>query len=164
VNGKVTETIGYSPVWRIEKFEDDDAVQANNPYSVSDFEGNLLVTEGLTLLTTLITGGSGTAWTNAAARLGVGDSTTAAAVGQTALQASSNKTFKAQEATFPTTAAGVITWKSSFGSSDANFAWNEFCVVNAATDSGTLLNRLVSAQGTKVTGQTWTLQLQVTFS
>jgi len=57
--------------------------------------------------------------------IGVGDSTTAAAVGQTDLQASSNKTFKTIQSgdyvyTRPTLFISV-----DFGYSEANYTWNE---------------------------------------
>ena len=57
--------------------------------------------------------------------IGVGDSTTAAASGQTDLQASSNKTFKTIQSgdyvyTRPTLFISV-----DFGYSEANYTWNE---------------------------------------
>ena len=60
-----------------------------------------------------------------AENIGVGDSTTAAAVGQTDLQASSNKTFKTIQSgdyvyTRPTLFISV-----DFGYSEANYTWNE---------------------------------------
>jgi hypothetical protein len=53
--------------------------------------------------------------------------------------------------------------RSVFGSADANYAWNEFSVRNGATADKNM-NRKVEAQGTKASGQTWTLDLQITLS
>ena len=52
---------------------------------------------------------------------------------------------------------------AAFGSADANHNWNEFAVFNASS-GGTMLNRKVSSQGTKASGQTWTLDLAITIS
>lgn len=82
---------------------------------------------------------------------------------QSALQAGSNKKFNAMSATFPSLAGQTLTWQAVFASADANFAWREFGVANASGGT-TLLNRKVSPQGTKASGQTWTLQLQITWS
>jgi hypothetical protein len=66
--------------------------------------------------------------------------------------------------TFPTYGTGQIaTWRSTYAAGDANQAWNEFGVLNAAT-GGKLMNRKVSAQGTKVIGQVWELSLQIALS
>jgi hypothetical protein len=103
-------------------------------------------------------------WSNAYAYLGVGDSTTAAAASQTDLQATTNKTYVAMNASYPSQSSQTLTWQSSFGSGSANYAWNEFVVTNSAGTGGTCLNRLVSSQGTKTSGQTWVLSLSISWS
>ncbi len=58
--------------------------------------------------------------------IGVGDSTTAAAVGQTDLQASSNKVWKAiDDATGRVFISPTLYLSVDFGYSEANFTWNE---------------------------------------
>jgi hypothetical protein len=131
---------------------------------VSEIEGNLLLNEGIGLLLDLLIGAGGTVYSNANARIGVGDSNTAESAAQTGLQAATNKTYKAMEATYPQRSGQTLTFRSVFASGDANYAWNEFTVVNAATDTGANLNRKVSAQGTKASGQTWTLDVSITIS
>lgn len=86
------------------------------------------------------------------------------AASQTDLQASSNKLYKAMSATYPQVSGQTITWRSAFGSSDANFDWMEFSAANGSSGSAKNANRKVSAQGTKVSGQTWTLDLTITLS
>lgn len=127
--------------------------------------GNLLLNEGINEAWNLICAAGGTtAYNNANAQLGVGDSTTAAAATQTDLQAATNKLYKGMEAGFPTSGSTQkATWKSSFGSSEANFAWQEFSLRNGATADKNL-NRKVQAEGTKTSGQTWTLTLDITLS
>ena len=134
------------------------------PFDEVVIEGNVLLNEGIAVLANLLTGGAGTAFNNASSFLGVGDSATAAVATQTALLAAANKVYVGMEATYPQIAAQTITWRSVFGSAVGNFAWNEFTVANGNSDAATNLNRLVSAQGTKAAGQTWTLDLQITFS
>lgn len=126
---------------------------------------NVALNEGLEELIDLICGlGSPTKWDNANARLGVGDSNTAAEATQTGLQAAANKTFRAMDATWPQRTNQMVEWRATFGSSEANHSWQEYTVVNAATDAGKNLNRKVADKGTKVSGETWTLSLQITFS
>lgn len=125
---------------------------------------NLLVNTGLTDIGNgLTTSGLATPYNNANANIGVGDSTTAAAVGQTDLQAATNKLRKAMDATFPTVANGVYTWRSTFATTDANFAWQEWAVFNASA-TGRMLNRAVSSLGTKTSAQSWQLTVTVTIS
>lgn len=103
------------------------------------------------------------AFNNANSYIGVGDSSTAFAAAQTDLQAATNKLRKAMDATYPSGGANAITFRSTFGTSDANFAWNEWGVFNAAS-SGTMLNRKVESLGTKTGTQTWQFTVTLTFS
>ena len=108
-------------------------------------------------------GAAVTAFNNANSYLGVGDSTTAHAVGQTDLQAATNKMRKAMDATYPSGAANVITFRSTFATADANWAWQEWAVFNAAA-AGTMLNRKVESLGTKTSTQTWQFTVTLTFT
>lgn len=110
-----------------------------------------------------IIGESVTEFNNANAYLGVGDSTTAFAATQTNLQAATNKLRKAMEATYPTRSVNVLTFRSLFGTGDANFAWQEWGVFNNVTDgSGTMLSRKVESLGTKTSAQSWQLTATIT--
>ena len=57
--------------------------------------------------------------------IGVGDSTTAAAAGQTDLQASSNKTFKTIQSSDYVYTRPTLFVSVDFGYSEANYTWNE---------------------------------------
>lgn len=141
---------------------------------IEDLTSNLLTTAGLTRITALITGGGGQAASNTAARLGVGNSSTAALVGDTDLGAASgsgNRQFYVMDATYPTVAAGVITAKSTFASGDANFVWNEWgidigtpTVSNSTTVNACLLNHKIASLGTKASGSAWAFTVTVTLS
>lgn len=161
--------------WTIRRYNSEqDRIDGNTPEFIIDgtgkklpgksvFEGNVLLNEGITALLNLLTGETETAYSNANAYLGVGESTTAAAASQTGLQGSS-KTYKAMESGYPSISGQTVTFRSVFGADDANNAWQEFTVVNASSDAGDNLNRKVDDQGTKASGQSWTLDLEITFS
>ena len=138
--------------------------KGHDPFDVVEIEGNILLNEGITALQNLLTGAAETNYGNANAYVGVGDDATGESASHTGLQAAVNKLWKAMEATYPQIASQTTTWRGVFGSADANYAWNEFTVVNASDDTGDNLNRKVSAQGTKTAGQTWTLDLEITWS
>lgn len=108
-----------------------------------------------------VIGESVTEFSNANSYIGVGDSTTAFAASQTDLQAASNKLRKAMDATYPQRSANVITFRSTFATSDANFAWQEWGVFNASS-SGTMFNRKVESLGTKTSAQSWQITCTLT--
>ena len=122
-----------------------------------------LVDSGRNHMVQATIGAAVTAFNNANAHLGVGDSSTAHAAGQTDLQAASNKLRKAMDATYPSGAANVITFRSTFGTGDANWAWNEWGTFNASS-GGTMLNRKVESLGTKTSTQTWQFTTTLTFT
>lgn len=166
----------YRTHWTIRRYADDAAYRAGTPTPVvdgagqalpgeSEIEGNLLLNEGIAELWDLvIASGTPTAFSNANAYIGVGDSSTAAAASQTGLQASTNLAYAAMESGYPSRTNQTVTWRAVFGTSVANFAWNEFTVANGNSNSGDNLNRVVSAQGTKASGQTWTVDVSITLS
>jgi len=143
-------------------------LENTKPYEVIEGEGNLMLNSGINEIWGLITGiqsGTNRLFNNANAKIGVGDSATAAAATQTDLQAATNKTYKGQEAGFPTVGTQKVTFKSSFGTAEANYAWNEWVVksVEAVTPTNICLNRKVESLGTKTIG-TWTLEISITLS
>ena len=131
------------------------------PYEVIEGEGNCLLNSGIDEMWDLVTGSSSDYFNNANAQIGVGDSSTAAAPSQTDLQAATNKTYKGMESGYPTSTTQQATFKSSFGASEANYAWNEWVVKQSS--SAICLNRKVESLGTKSAG-TWTLEVDITLS
>lgn len=176
------DKIGWNANWHIDKFRDSTgdiskALQAGlsttealdrfaaDFIATEEFPFNLALNEGLGELIDLICGlGSPTKWDYTNARLGVGDSNTAADATQTGLQASTNKAYKAMDASWPQRTNQTAEWRATFGASEANFAWEEYTVVNAADDTGKNLNRKTASKGTKEANETWTLSLQITFA
>lgn len=159
------EKIFEKATWTIRKFANDEDYKTNKPYEVSKFEGNLLLNEGINEIWTILCSSGGTKFDNSNAYLGVGDSSTAESASQTGLLAATNKLYKAMDTGYPTYGTGQkATWKATFGGAEANFAWNEFTVANGNSDAAKNLNRKVSSQGTKQSGQTWELTLEITLS
>lgn len=171
----IKETPKWTPRWRVLKHRSEDVREVRHedgtvsheyladPLEVVNVEGNALLNEGITELLTLLIGDPATAFSNGNSYLGVGNSTTAALATQTALQGT--KTYKGMENGYPSVNAQTVTFRSIFGSADANYAWEEFSVANGSDDAtAENLNRKVQSAGTKASGQTWTLDLQITLS
>lgn len=110
---------------------------------VQEFK-NAYVNTGGALFLDLLMAAGGTAYNNANSYIGVGDSSSATTAGMTDLQAATNKLRVAMDATFPSRSGQVSTWKSTFGTSQANWQWNEVALFNHAS-TGTMLARGVVA-------------------
>jgi hypothetical protein len=122
-----------------------------------------LTTAGATFLAAATINDSPTFFSSGVnAYLGVGDSSTAFSVGQTDLQAASNKTRKVATVT---RGGLALTFTASFGTSDANYEWVETGIFNASSGS-TMLSRKVESPtlGTKTSAQVWQLTTIATYS
>lgn len=151
-------------LFQITRFKSDEDVRLDRPYFVGKAFPNIFVNVGLAAVWNLVTAQGGTAFSNANGYLGVGDSNAAPAVGQTDLQAAVNKLRKAMNVGYPNAPVnGLEQWQSDFTGAEANFAWEEFAIFNAAA-AGTMMNRSISSQGTKTAGQTWRLTYSFTLS
>jgi hypothetical protein len=172
----ITDKMNYSTAWKVTRYANEDDYRAGivretvldaegrTLEGVTDIPGNLLLNEGIGELLDLLTGAGGTAFSNANSYLGVGDDPTAAAAGQTGLIAATNKTYKGMAANYPARTNQTVTFRAVFGPSDANHAWMEFTIANGNSNTAKNLNRKVSDQGVKASGQTWTLDVSVTLS
>lgn len=109
------------------------------------------------MLADAITGGASYArFDNAHAYLGVGDSSTAFNVAQTDLVAATNKLRKGMDIGYPSRSGNVLTWRATFTTAEANFAWNERGIFNAVS-GGQMLSRKVVSLGTKTNANSWQL-------
>lgn len=94
--------------------------------------------------------------------IGVGNSSAAFSSSQTDLVGTS--VFrKGMDAGYPKIDNGQVTYRATFALTEANFAWNEWGVFNAAS-AGTMLVRVLEANGTKLNTQTWILEVTVAFT
>jgi len=122
-----------------------------------------LTNAGVTHIAKALIAESATAFDNANAHLGVGDSSAVFAKTQTDLQAATNKLRKAMEAAYPQRSGDDLVFRSLFDTAEANFAWEEWGVFNAAA-AGTMLTRKVESLGTKTSAQQWQLTATITVS
>lgn len=178
---ELNEKVGWKAEWIINKFKDssgeiekmlklgakiEDVIRQFPEAFIGTevLEGNVALNVGLQYLIDFICGigATTTKWDNTNARLGVGSDSTAADPSQTDLL-DSTPTWKAMDTGYPQRSGQTAEWRATFGSDDANEAWNEFAVDNGAT-AHKLLNRKVESKGTKASGETWTLSLKITFS
>jgi hypothetical protein len=152
------------------------------PTDRQDEEGNLLMYGGASILwESLIGNGTSSAaetlsyFSNSIAALGVGDSSTAAAATQTNLLAGTNGYRQVMDSTYPThtdaltSGAAAIVFKITVGTSNANFAWAEWGIFNGVGSSSPpvgqrMLNRAVTALGTKTSAGSWALTVTITLS
>lgn len=119
-----------------------------------------LTTAGRNAIAQAIIADSFTAFDNSNAHLGSGDDGTAFDAAQTDL-VGSNKLRKGMEVGYPQRATNVLTFRSLFGTSEANWEWAEWGVFNASS-SGTMLSRKAEDLGTKTSAQSWLLTAELT--
>ncbi len=144
-----------------------------DPYLITEGYSNLVTTGGWDRVLTLAFGGGGTSYASANCRIGVGTGTTAPASGNTDLvgAGAAGEYWAMLDAT-PTTSAGTavrrLSFVATFGTGVANIAWQEEAIDQGTVAGtgvvGTMLNRIVSNQSTKVSGQTWTATFALDFT
>lgn len=152
-----------------------------SPYDSIEVDGNLLTRIGrLRLIDRLVGTASNQAITATTGRIGVGNSNTAAADTQTDLQAAAgagNRQFELLDSA-PTVgtgaSAGVVTLVATFETGDANFAWEEWGIDGGTADGTTvttdgnttpgLINRKVTALGTKTSAAAWVFTVTITIT
>lgn len=158
------------------------AATGNAPGDTSDVDGNLLTRLGLARLGNLFIGATGAAsqaLNSTHARIGLGDTNTAAATTDTDLGAASGSThrqFKLADSCAQGTGAnsGVTTIIATFGTGVANFAVAEWCIDGGAADGTTvtsetastpgMCNHKIASLGTKTSSQVWVVTATITIA
>lgn len=147
------------------------------PYAIDDYDGNMLVYGGVSAIWEFLMGGgtttAGQALTffNAAqSAIGVGDGTGASVATQNDLLGT-NKLRRGLNAGYPehtdgtASANNTIRFRSTFDTTQANFAWEEAGVFNSATAAtGRMLNRKVQSMGTKTNTSSWQITFDVSIT
>jgi len=161
-------------VTRIFIFDDPDgsiAKQLQNGASIERFidklkemrtvEGNVFLNEGITFIWQAVTGATGlTYFDGSHAYIGVGDGTTPEDPTQTGLQGT-NKYYKLVDSGYPQVSGNIVKFRATFGPDEGNFSWREWSVANGNSDAAVNLNRKVQDLGTKASGTTWTIEVQL---
>lgn len=163
VQTTVKDSAQWHDRWTFEKYASQEDYAAGNPYEVNKVEqGNLLLNSGINEMWDLIAGDSANYFDNTNARLGVGDDDTAAQATDTDL-IGTNTAYLEMETNYPDAGSDEkIIFRGVADGDTANHDWNEF--VAKQNTSGICLNRLVTDQGTKASGQVWTVTLEISLS
>jgi len=155
--------------WSVEKFLAKNSAEIEEkgikPYEViTGKPHNCLLHEGIsTMLGLLCAIGSEVAYSNANARIGVGNDATAPADTQEGLLGAS-QLYKAMNGGYPAKSGDHnIEFQGDFIDGEAEFAWAEESIDNGATPNKNLC-RQNTALGTKPTGQTWRLTGTITWT
>lgn len=109
-----------------------------------------------------VVAGQATPFDSANAHIGIGDGTIEFDASHTDLTGF-NRLRKNVDEGYPTVNPPVLIYRATFDKGEANFAWNEWALFNART-GGTMLNRVVEANGVKQEGQTWVFEVAITFT
>ena len=155
--------------WTVEKFLAKNSQEIIDkriePYEIiKAAPHNCLLHEGIaTMLGLLCAIGSETAYSNGAARIGVGNDAT----GPTDVQAGligASSLYKAMNATYPQKSGDHdILFQSDFVSGEAEWAWLEESIDNGSSPNKNLCRQNTSL-GTKPTGQTWRITGTITWT
>jgi hypothetical protein len=149
----------------------------NEPYEVLEHDINLATNLGVQALWRIFVGlGTSAApsatnraafFSSSNAYIGVGNGTTAPSQSDTNLVGTS-KYFKAMDSGYPQApsfdpnGSRQVMFMATFGTTEANFAWNEVGLANAdlnANTNGILFNRSTVSWGTKTSSDTWTVAI-----
>jgi len=173
----IHDHITWQPKWSIARWESrrdfKDQVVYEEEEAKELFDGmpqfteinkNLLCKNGLNNLWKAIATSGSTQWANGNAQIAVGTSATAANIADTALTAGA--VYMTMSATYPLisgTNTDTCTWRALFASGAANQVWAEFGIFTDGVGSN-MLNHVISAQGTKTSGQQWQVDMAITLS
>jgi len=124
-------------------------------------EGNVFLNEGIEFIWQAVTGATGlTPFDGENAHVGVGDGAYAEDPAQRGLLGA-NKYYKQVDAGYPVIEGKAVKFRATFGPDEANFDWNEWTVANGSSDDAVNLNRRAQYLGTKASGSTWTIEVQL---
>lgn len=158
------ESVRWSIAWEIEK------QWIDGPSETITVMGNVLTYVGISsIFETLVGRPTGNVF-GADAAIGVGDSALDSDPSQTDLQGGL-LARKAMDTGYPQhtdgvgPAAAIIIFRATFGTTDANFEWNEWGIFSTSlVGQGRMLNRRVYPAGTKTSRGIWVVTASVVLS
>ena len=151
------EELPWYPTITVEKYRSQEDFEAGKRYEKVERRGNILTDLGGNRVISLFAGAGGTAFDAANGKIAVGDSSTAASVGQTALQGT-NTLAHALDGGYPTISGRTLTARASFAAGEANFEWREWGLMIGSM----LVNRKTGTFGIKLSGAIWVATATVT--
>lgn len=161
------ETAKWTVFTKIEKYKNSEDFKKGLVDSVQKIKGNMLLSEGINALWGFLCGDvANTYFDNTNAHFGVGDSTTDEGSAQTGLQATTNLIYRPMDTGYPSFGTdGKVVFKATFGETLANFSWNEWSIANGADQTTAInLNRKVESMGTKPSGATWVITVEISLT
>lgn len=157
------ERVKIKTLVTVEKYRNEKDFLEGKSYKKETSKHNVILNEGANAIWTLVCGGMETAFDNAHARVGVGNSGVSEAKTQSGLQGMSTK-FVGMDTGYPQFGTlRKMVFKGIFEADDGNFAWEEYSVDNGVTPNKNL-NRKVVSHGTKTVGEVWTLTITFTLA
>lgn len=142
-----------------------------DPEKTIEVEGNLLVNQGIQRTEDLLIAVVVQGYDNTHARIGTGNSATAAVATDTDLNAaagSGNRQFQVMDATFPSRASQTLSFKATFTTGVGNYAWQEWMIDNGTANGTTVtanaLNHKVTSLGTKTSAAAWAFTVTLVYS
>lgn len=165
------ETITHDSKFIIYKFVDNDnsiaeysrnggELKSLHPYAIETFEKNVFLNTGMNEIWDILIGNSSNVFDATNSRVGVGTDTTEASATDTDLIGTS--VYETMDIGYPYVSGNTIYFRGTYDKDTGNQAWNEFVVKNNA--SGVCFNRKVESKGTKLEGESWILEIQITLS
>ena len=140
------------------------------PFEVYDKPDCNKVTDGgWNLLMKNVAGSAGTLFSGSVGRIGSGDSSTAVAYTDTALNAATNKVYNPLSGapTVGSTHSAGLIFAATFAVGDANWSWQEFGVDQGTSQSTTVaavfFSHGLATPGTKTSSQTWNVTVTITW-
>lgn len=161
----ISEHSQWRVEWKVEKWIDTARKIAGfEPDEVVCDTQNIILDSGANEMLKLIAGTGGTAFDATNSYIFVGTDTSAENSAQSGVLATGgNRAYAKLDSGYPAVSGRQVTYRASFGDSEANFAWNEASIANGIGASSVSMNRKVSSLGTKTTG-TWTIQITVSLT
>lgn len=165
----IKEKAKHKIQWTVEKFVAKDSEEIKEkgikPYEIIKGKPhNCLLHEGIaTFLGLMCSIGSETPYSNANARIGVGNDATAPVDTQTGLLGAS-KLYKAMNTGYPQKSGDHdILFQSDFVAGEAEWLWAEECIDNGAAAAKDVCRQNTNL-GTKPAAQTWRITGTITFT
>jgi hypothetical protein len=128
-----------------------------------EHKGNTFLNEGINFIWQAVMGSSGLTYFGSNSCIGIGDGAQSESPSQTGLTGA-NRYYKQVDSGYPQLNNTQLVFQATFGTSEANFAWNEWTVANGCADSYININRKAVNLGTKQSGYTWVFQVWLTIT
>ena len=145
---------------KIKELKPYEVIEEKLPFELED----VFLAQGVNAIWTLVCGGAETPFNNTNAHICVGDGSDAEDDSQTGPQGS-NYTYLPMDDGYPQYGSDKkAVFKATADGDTANHGWKEFLVANGSSTSAKHINRKVNDKGTKPSGETWVITVELSIS